>query len=138
MTFVLDGSVTMAWCFQDEATAYTESVFDRLWQTEALVPAIWPLEVANVLLSGERAHRLTQADATRFLQVLQALPISIDTQNSPRAFGPVLALGREHLLSAYDAAYLELAMREGLALATLDESLRSAAGHVGVPLVDET
>jgi predicted nucleic acid-binding protein len=126
----------MAWCFQDESTAYTESVFDRLWETDVLVPAIWPLEVGNVLLSGERAHRLTQADTARFLQVLQALPIIVDTQTSPRAFGPVLALGRENGLSAYDAAYLELAMREGLALATLDESLRTAAGRAGVPLVD--
>lgn len=135
MTFVLDNSVAMAWCFADQATSYTESVFDRLWATDALVPAIWPLEVANVLLVSERTHRLFEAEAARFLRLLEALPIAVDSQSARQAFGPVLTLGRAQSLSAYDAAYLALAMREGLELATIDESLRLAAARVGVPLL---
>lgn len=135
MAFVLDSSVTMAWCFPDEATPFTESVFDRLWETEALVPAIWPLEVANVLLVGERGGRLATVDTARFLRVLQGLPITVDTETSSRAFGPILLSARQNSLSAYDGAYLELAMRQALPLATMDQQLRAAAARAGVPLL---
>lgn len=135
MPIVLDASVTMAWCFADEATAYTEAVFDRLRNDGAVVPAIWPLEVANVLLIGERRQRLSELQRVRFVHVLRALPITVDVGALSEAFGAVLAIGREHGLSAYDAAYLELAMREGLPLATQDERLVAVARLVGVTLV---
>ncbi len=122
----------MAWCFENEATTYTESVLDQLRETQALVPAIWPLEVANVLLIAERHHRLTEAQTAHFAQLLQVLPILVEEADVARGLGPVLAVGRAHRLSAYDAAYLELAARHGLSLATQDSRLRKAASDAGV------
>ena len=136
MAFVVDASVALAWCFEDKATAYAESVLDRLQQTEAVVPAIWPLEVANVLLMAERRQRLTEAQTARLVQLLWGLPITIDTEGLTQALGPMLSLGREYGLSAYDTSYLELAMRQGLSLATQDADLREAAARAGVPLVE--
>ena len=136
MAFVVDASVALAWCFEDEATPYAESVLDRLQQTEAAVPSIWPLEVANVLLTAERRQRLTEAQTVRLAQLLRGLPITIDTEGLTQALGSTLSLGREYGLSAYDTSYLELAMRQGLSLATQDAALREAAARAGVPLVE--
>ncbi len=122
----------MAWCFEDEAAGYADRVLKKLATREAVVPAIWPLEVANVLLVGERRKRLTKADSSRFLELLQGLPITIDVQATSRAFGDIMSVARSLTISAYDAAYVELAMREGLYLATLDGSLSKAASKVGV------
>lgn len=135
MAFVVDASVSMAWCFEQETTPYTEAVLDRLIDHGAVVPAIWPLEVTNILLVGERRQRITQAQTAQFIQRLQSLPITVDTEAISGASGPVLALGRAQGLSAYDASYLELAMRQGLPLATQDTRLGEAAARVGVPLV---
>ncbi len=132
MPFVLDASVSLAWCFEDEETPYALGVFNRLRADRALVPTIWPLEVANTLLVGERRGRLTLAATTRFVRVLNGLPITVDDHTSSAALGSVLALSREHGLSAYDATYLELAVREGLPLATEDARLRAAAERAGV------
>ena len=136
MAFVVDASVALAWCFEDEATPYAESVLDRLQQTEAVVPAIWPLEVANVLLTAERRQRLSEAQTVRLAQLLRGLPITIDTEGLTQALGSTLSHGREYGLSAYDTSYLELAMRQGLSLATQDADLREAAARAGVPLVE--
>lgn len=130
--FVLDCSLTLAWFFEDEADAYAESVEDALTSTAAIVPALWPLEVANGLLVGERRKRTTEAKVTQFLALLRALPIAIDDETAGRAWQETLQLARAHELSAYDAAYLELAVRRGLPLATLDDALRAAAAAVGV------
>ena len=133
--FVVDNSVVMAWCFEDEASPYTEGVLDRLQETAAVVPAIWPLEVANVLLMAERRDRLTEAQNAHFAQLLQVLPIAVEEADVARILGAVLAVARAHRLSAYDAAYLELAARQGLPLATQDGRLRKAAGNAGVALL---
>jgi predicted nucleic acid-binding protein len=133
--FVVDNSVVMAWCFEDEASAYTEGVLDRLRETQALVPAIWPLVVANVLLIAERRDRLNEAQTAHFAQLLEALPILVEEADIERILGPVLAVGRAHRLTAYDAAYLELAARQGLPLATQDSRLRKAAGNAGVAVL---
>jgi predicted nucleic acid-binding protein len=133
--FVVDNSVVMAWCFEDEASTYTEDVLDRLRGTQALVPAVWPLEAANVLLIAERRDRLNEAQAAHFAQLLQELPILVEEADVARFLGPVLAVGRAHRLSAYDAAYLELAARQGLPLATQDSRLRKAAGSAGVAVL---
>ena len=130
--FVLDTSVTVAWCFEDETTPYTESILNALVKGEALVPGIWPLEVSNVLVNAERRKRITRAKVTRFLQLLGDFPITVDTEGVARVFTEVLSVAREHGLSAYDAAYLELALREGFPLATLDAPLRNAARRAGV------
>jgi predicted nucleic acid-binding protein len=133
--FVVDNSVTMGWCFADEANAYTDEILQRFTLEKAIVPALWSLEVSNVLLVGERRKRLTQADTEQFLQLLRSLPIDVDEETPHRAFEQIIALGRQQTLSAYDAAYLELAMRTGIPLATQDKELRRAAPIVGVTLL---
>jgi predicted nucleic acid-binding protein len=135
MTFVLDASVALAWHFEDEASEYADRVLDRLRQDDALVPALWALELANGLLVAERRGRLSAADVARIQGLTPDLPISVNDLSVEDALGPVLNLARAQGLSAYDATYLELAMREGLALATQDDDLRAAAGRVGVELV---
>lgn len=128
--FVLDCSLTMAWCFEDEATPYSESVLEALVESEAIVPPIWSLEVANVLLVGERKKRLTPAQSTRFVELLQGLPIALDADFRP--LGDLLGLAREQRLTSYDASYLDLAVRTGLPLASFDGDLLEAADRYGV------
>lgn len=143
MTFVLDASITMAWVFEDEVSGVDphephldpDSVLTRLLRENALVPALWSLEVANALLVGERRGRLSRRDAERFVQLLAALPIEVDAGTSRHAFRDILPLAREHGLSAYDAAYLELALRIGAPLATLDTALARAARTLGIAAV---
>lgn len=132
--FVLDCSVALAWCFPDEKADYPQSVLEALIGTPAIVPGLWPLEVANCLLVGERRKRCTQSDTTTWLSFLRSLPISIDPETSNRAFSDGMNLARSHRLSAYDGAYLELALRLGAPLATLDDKLRSAMTAVGISL----
>lgn len=136
MAFVLDASVALGWCFRDEANAYAHRVLRRLQDDSAVVPAIWVLEVANGLLLAERRGRLNVAEVAQVCGAVAALPIVWEDLPLERALGPVLDLARAHRLSAYDAAYLELAMREGLSLATQDDALRAAAEKVGVPLLE--
>ncbi len=132
--FVVDCSVTMAWCFADELDEYADTVLQALSNNQATVPALWPLEVANTLLNGERRRRLTVAASQRFLGLLESLPIEIDRETAARATGPTLAVAREYELTVYDAAYLELSMREGLSLATRDRKMRTAVKAAGVKL----
>jgi predicted nucleic acid-binding protein len=134
--FVVDNSVVMSWCFEDEASAYSDRVLDRLGEHGVLVPGIWPLEVANVLLVAQRKKRLSKADATRFMMLLRSLPISVVQESTERVMGEILALAQSTDLSTYDASYLDLAMREGLPLATLDKAMRKAAKRSQVPLVE--
>lgn len=131
---VLDGSVALAWCFSDEASPYADAVAKRFPTLEAVVPGIWHLEVANALLMGERRKRSTRADTASWTAFLSALPIGVDGETPARAWDDVLDLARAQGLTAYDAAYLELAMRLGLPLASLDDRLKNAAVAVGVPL----
>ncbi len=135
-TLVLDGSVALAWCFSDEADPYADAVARKLPSNGAIVPAHWHLEVANALLVGERRGRCDQADTAHWLAFLGSLPITVDDYNGNRVFNDVVALARAQSLSAYDAAYLELALRRGLRLATLDKALKSASAAVGVELFD--
>ncbi len=131
---VIDCSVTMAWCFEDEGSELADTVLDHLADTEAWVPSLWAFEVANVLLVAERRGRLKPADSIRFVELLSGLPILIDDSTHGRALGPVLSTGRELGLSAYDATYLELAMRLGGVMATGDERLRAACRKSGIPV----
>jgi predicted nucleic acid-binding protein len=132
---VIDNSVVMAWCFQDETSHSADFILDRLEQGTAFVPSIWPLEVGNVLLVAERHHRLGAGDSIRFLALLSELPIMVDQEPPERMFKEILALARQQKLSTYDASYLDLAMRKGLPLATLDRKLSVAAQRSRVPLV---
>jgi predicted nucleic acid-binding protein len=132
--FVLDNSVTLAWYFKDEINDYANAVRDGMAQTRAVVPSLWPLEVANALIMGERRKRSTPAQAATWLGFLAALPIVVDDETHARAWSDTLSLARAQNLTAYDAAYLELAMRRGLPLATLDKELKVAAMAVGVAI----
>ena len=132
--FVLDCSVAVAWFFEDEADAYAEGIEDALTSSDAVVPSLWPLEVGNALLMGERRKRTTEAKVTQFVGLLRALPIVVDVETTTRAWSDVMNLARGQKLSTYDAAYLELAMRRGIPLATIDDDLKKAAKLVGVSL----
>lgn len=131
-TFVLDASVALSWCFEDEADAEGDALLHRLATGRATVPGIWPLEVTNVLLAAERRKRITPAESARFLVLLEALPIDVDAHTAARAPREILILARAHGLSSYDAAYLELAARSGLPIATRDRALRAAAQALGL------
>jgi predicted nucleic acid-binding protein len=126
----------MTWCFQDEVDPYAEAVLDSLTEASAVVPAIWPLEVINVLLVAERHGRLHEADSVRFVSLLGQLPIMVDRSWPERLMKDLLAIGRTHNLSSYDTAYLELAMRQGLPIATLDQKLLEAARQIDLPILD--
>ena len=121
----------MAWLFADEATEETARVQDRLIAEAALVPAHWFLEVVNVLVMAERRKRIAAADATSFLHLLAALDIQADHETSARAFDHLPPLCRSHGLTSNDAAYLDLAVRRRLPLASLDDDLRQAANGLG-------
>lgn len=134
---VLDCSVTMSWCFEDEVDSGSGSGVDVLLRHEAFVPWIWTLEVANVLLVAERRGRLASADSSRFLALLRGLPIRVDSGSVDRVWTDVLSLARQHQLSSYDAAYLELAARQGVPLLTLDQDLQRVAAEIGLPTAVE-
>jgi predicted nucleic acid-binding protein len=132
--FVLDGSVTLAWLFHDEKDPYADAIVAKLPAVEMLVPRLWHLEIANVLLVGERRGRCTSADAAKWLAYLSGLPVTVDAETEVRAWAETIDLARRHNLTEYDAAYLELAARTGLPLATLDTKLKSVAPAAGVAL----
>jgi len=132
---VLDASVVLTWCFEDETTASADAVLEHFESGEAVAPGIWPLEVGNALLVAERRERLTKADSARFLALLEQLPIIVEQEPPERMLGEIITLARAHSLSTYDASYLDLAMRSGLPLATRDERLRHAAKECGVKLI---
>src|SRR5262249_38338660 len=123
---VVDSAVACTWCFGDQATPMTRACKEAVVEPSALVPAHWALEVGNVLAVSERRGLLSEAQIRRFLDLLEGLPKAVDNRPPQSAFGDVLSLARTHGLSTYDAAYLELSMRRGLPLATLDKALRMA------------
>jgi predicted nucleic acid-binding protein len=133
--FVLDTSVALAWCFEDESSPAADEILDLLLSSEAVVPAIWSVEVANALLAGERRKRIRPAEVTRSLELLRSLNIRLDDAGLRLEAGELVALARAQRLSAYDATYLSLAMREGIPLATLDRALGRAARQVGISLL---
>lgn len=135
MALVLDASVTLAWLIEGEATPYSTAVLGRLRDEGALVPAVWPLEVANALLMGEWTGRISMAETTHATELLSGLPIGIDADGISLVWGAILALARQQALTVYDASYLELAARAGLPLATQDARLRIAAERSGVEVL---
>jgi predicted nucleic acid-binding protein len=130
--FVLDTSIAVAWCFEDEADPAVDALLDGLKARGCVVPALWPLELTNVLLQAERRGRVTMTTVDGRLAAFAALPITVDTAASSHVGAAVLALARLHGLTTYDAAYLELAMRRRLPLATKDKALRRAGDAVGI------
>ena len=112
-------------------------VLDLLEEATAFAPSIWPLEVGNVLLVAERRNRLRESDSMRFVTLPSELPIIVEQEPPERMIHEILALAREHKLSSYDASYLDLAMRKGLSIATIDKKLIAAAKRSRVPIVME-
>ena len=135
MSFVLDNSVTMRWFFGDgkpNELTYASKVLDAIKRENALVPVTWGLEVANVIAGAEAKALVTEARSGVFLEMLDDMDIIVDTATFARALSDTLQLARRYKLSAYDASYLELALRMGMPLATLDEDLQKAAKKAGV------
>ena len=143
MRLILDCSVAISWCFGDESNAYADAVLLLLSEdTTAIVPAIFWLEIVNVLLVAERRKRITRLQTTEALALLRSLPIVIDANTNQASIDAIIAIAREENLAAYDAAYLALAIREGSLLATIDRRLSEAAQQQGMllenPIIEDT
>ena len=134
--FVLDCSVAISWCLVDEDNDYANAVLDIMPNAEAFVLEIWSLEIVNTLLVAERRNRMTVEQSQASINWLQSLLITIDSLTSVQAFGRTLTLAREQNLASYDAAYLELALRLDLPLATNDKQLIDAALRCQVELLN--
>jgi predicted nucleic acid-binding protein len=128
---VVDASVALAWCFRDEQDDYADRILDRVVADGAMAPAHWPLEVANGIRSAERRGRIRREELSGVRQLLDALGIEIAPVELSTAMGTVLETAAAHDLSAYDAAYLDLAMVRDVPLATLDARLRDASHAAG-------
>jgi predicted nucleic acid-binding protein len=131
---VLDNSVALAWCFEDEQTPAIMALLDRVAETGAVAPLLWPLDALNGLLVAERRRRLDRARRIRLAAFLRALPIALDPGTADQAWDAIAGLADRHALTTYDAAYLELAQRRDLPLATLDRAVRAAATTVKIEL----
>jgi predicted nucleic acid-binding protein len=138
MSLVLDNSVAMLWLLPQSnpaGMALADKVLTQLQNDGAMAPSLWTLEAANVIAKCQRLGKITQAQASAFVALLEGLGIAIDARTSQRALHDTLDLARQFRLSAYDAAYLALALREQLPLATLDDALQNAAREAGVVLI---
>lgn len=138
MSFVLDNSIVMRWFFGDgkpQELGYARDVLDFMRSANATVPSVWGLEVANVISRAESQGLVTEARSEAFLEMLSGTAIEVDGASSDHALSSTLNLARRYKLSAYDASYLELALRHGIALATLDADLRKAAKKAGVKIL---
>lgn len=134
MTLVLDGSATLAWCFEDECTEAIRELFLRIAARGALVPAIWHLEVANGFRSAIRRRRVGMERRDLMLAALKDLPVRVDGETPSRAWRRTLQLSDRFDLTPYDASYLELALRSRMPLATLDRKLSTSASEAGIRL----
>ncbi|MEQ1889931.1 MAG: type II toxin-antitoxin system VapC family toxin [Alphaproteobacteria bacterium] len=135
MSFVLDSSVCLTWCFEDERTDATQELLDRTTYFGADAPSHWPLEVLNGLAMGERRRRIDAAKRQQLSGFLRNLPVVVDSETIAQAWEVTSKLASAYRLTVYDAAYLELALRRGLPLATLDRELRAAGDAMGVTLL---
>ncbi|MBK6938621.1 MAG: type II toxin-antitoxin system VapC family toxin [Planctomycetes bacterium] len=133
-SLVLDASIALSWCFEEEANAYADAALDALSTGNAVVPALWALEVANVLAIAVRKGRITDKVMHERLSFLQDLPIEVEHVSIDGVFGQVVDLATAHALTAYDASYLAVALKRALPLATSDERMRGAAKKLGVAL----
>ncbi|MCR4294176.1 MAG: type II toxin-antitoxin system VapC family toxin [Elusimicrobia bacterium] len=137
MDFVLDSSAALAWALPDEHSSRSEKILARVTEKSSLwIPALWWYEVANVVVMARRRKRLSEAQGARVLELLSLFPLQVDAPPGPAAASRLSQLAQAHSLSAYDAAYLELAERRGLALATFDRDLIRAARAAGVELIE--
>ncbi len=138
MSFVLDSSVTLAWCFDDERSDATDALLEQVVESGAEAPSHWPLEILNALAMAERRGRIKPDQRQRLAGFLHDLPVTIDVETVSQAWATTSRLAEQFRLTIYDAAYLELARRLGLPLATLDKELRAAAGTLGITLLGDS
>jgi predicted nucleic acid-binding protein len=130
---VVDSSIALSWCLPDEDTI--DQIQQEVAERGAIAPLHWPLEIVNALLVAERRQRITAAFRNAALQDLGALPIILDDETSARAWKEILQVAEAYRLTAYDAAYIELALRRTLPLATLDTDMQAAAQALGIALL---
>ena len=138
--FVLDNSVTMRWLLESPKASdqkYAEKVLKSLSEQDAVVPNLWHLEACNVILGAEKRGEITVGESEKFINQLENLPIHVDTMSANQVFSRTINLARTYKLSSYDACYMELAVREGLPIATLDKALRKAAKKADVGLFSQ-
>ena len=135
MTFVIDSSVALSWCFEDERTPATKALLDRVGETGGFVPQHWPVEVLNGLMMAERRRRIDTTRRRGFAAFLRDLPITLDPETTSQVWDATQHLAERFRLTVYDAVYLELAHRKHLRLATLDQELRDAGAAIGVALL---
>ena len=135
MSLVLDSSVALTWCFEDEHTLATLALLDQITELGAIAPALWPLEVLNALTMAERRGRLVGTQRHQLAGFLRDLPVSLDQETADQAWTITMRLAERYRLTLYDAAYLELAQRLELPLATLDQELRVAGNALGITLL---
>lgn len=133
--FIVDCSLTMAWCFADEATPAASELLDRLAEESVLVPSLWFLEVANVLAMAEKRKRISAGDSDRFLTLLGILEIEVDDEAHSRSISDLIPLCRAQGITSYDAVYLDVALRHRLPLASLDDDMRRSAKKLGIKLL---
>jgi predicted nucleic acid-binding protein len=131
---LVDTSVSAAWFLEDETSSLTEAALDQVVRDGAAVPAVWPFDMANVLVMAERRGRIDPARSASIRVALLSLPVHVDEAATLSLVSAIVGMARVHRLNAYDAAYLELSVRTGLALATRDAELRAAAEQLGVHL----
>ncbi len=135
MSLVLDSSVTLAWCFDDERTDATDAVLERVAESGAEAPSLWPLEILNALWIAERRGRIDAERRIRLAGFLRDLPVNLDADTASQAWVATARLAALYRLTLYGAAYLELAQRLKLPLATLDADLRAAADALAIELI---
>jgi predicted nucleic acid-binding protein len=135
LSIVVDSSVALTWCFEDEQTPASLALLEMVVEAGAVAPTLWPLEVLNALIMAERRKRVDASQRQRLSGFLRDLPIVLDDETATQAWSATIQLAERHRLSVYDAAYLELAQRRDLPLASLDQELRAAAEVAGVVLV---
>ena len=135
MSVVIDSSITLAWFFEDERTAAADDVLRQVTESGAVAPSLWKLEVANALQASIRRKRIDAAFRDASIADLRSLDVAIDAETDRQAWTATLQLAERWGLTLYDAAYLELAQRLGLPLATLDQELRAAGRGLGLTLL---
>lgn len=135
-SLVIDASVTMTWFWREQGSPMTAAALDAAGAGFMIVPVVWSFEVTNVLATAQRKGTVAPARIREFIALLERVPTQVDSPATSRVFGDVLALAHAHKLSSYDACYLELALRLGLQLATLDAELEGAARATGAVLFE--
>jgi predicted nucleic acid-binding protein len=138
VSFVVDSSVALSWCFEDERTPATKALLERVGESGAVAPQLWPAEVLNGLMTAERRQRIDASRRRQLADFLRDLPITLDPETTIHLWGATQGLAERFRLTVYGAIYLEMAQRRHLALASLDNALRDAATALGVPVLGTT